>query len=84
MMFQITNTHYGYIVEAYIIDNPYSTRGYWHPLRNFGDHQGDAIEFRDYDCPRLPLEHIRQLIKQYNPAVKYSRISGTRFTKQSL
>ena len=79
MLFQIKNSPDGYVVEAYIVED-----GHWHPLRNFGDHQGDAIEFRDCDCQRLPLEHIHQLVRQYNPAVKYARISGTRFIKQTL
>jgi len=82
MQFQVAERNGDYIVEAYIIEDHNSLRGYWHPLRNFGDHQGDAIAFREYDCPRLDDFHLRALIKNYNPAVRYSRISGTKFTKQ--
>ena len=82
MQFQVAERNGDYIVEAYIIEDHNSLRGYWHPLRNFGDHQGDAIAFKEYDCPLLDEFHLRALIKNYNPAVRYSRISGTKFTKQ--
>ena len=82
MQFQVAERNGDYIVEAYVIDDPNSLRGHWFPLRNFGDHQGDAISFKEYDCPRLDDFHLRALIKNYNPAVRYSRISGTKFTKQ--
>ena len=81
MQFQVAERNGDYIVEAFTpsLDSP---GGYWQPLRNFGDHQGDAIAFKEYDCPRLDDFHLRALIKNYNPAVRYSRISGTKFTKQ--
>ena len=84
MQFQVKEHNGDYIVEAYIIEDIFSTRGYWHPLRNFGSHQGDAFAFRDYDCPRLPDTHIKALIRAYKPEVKYSRISSTKFVKQAL
>lgn len=82
MQFQISNTPQGYVVEAYVIDDPNSLRGHWHPLRNFGDRQGDAIAFRDFDAPQLPDAHIRALIKAYNPETKYIRVNGQKFIKQ--
>lgn len=82
MQFQVAERNGDYIVEAYVIEDHNSLRGYWHPLRNFGEHQGDAIAFKEYDCPRLDDFRLRALIKNYNPAVRYSRISGTKFTKQ--
>lgn len=52
------------------------------PLRNFGDRQGDAKIFKEHDCPRLSELHIRMLIKNYKPSVKYIRLSERRFVKQ--
>lgn len=54
------------------------------PLRNFGDRQGDAIIFKMVDCPKLNDYQIRTLVKNYNPDVKYIRVSGTQFKKQEL
>ena len=76
MMFQIENTPGGYVVSCY-----YDL--HWHPLRNFGDRQGDARFFKEYDCPRLEDGMIRALIKHYDPSVKYIRLNGSRFKKQS-
>lgn len=51
MQFQVSNTPDGYIVEANVVTDFNSLIGSWRPLRNFGDRQGDAIAFRDIDCP---------------------------------
>lgn len=82
MQFQIRNTPQGYVVEAHVIDDPNGLLGHWHPLRNFGDRQGDAIAFRDFDCPQLTDAHIRALIRAYNPETKYIRVNGRKFIKQ--
>lgn len=79
MMFQVEERNGDYIVEAYIIDDPNSTRGYWHPLRNFGCRQGDAFAFRDWDCPKLTDCQLRLLIKNYDPGRRYIRRSATKF-----
>ena len=79
MMFQVAERNGDYIVEAYIIDDPNSTRGYWHPLRNFGCRQGDAFAFRDWDCPKLTDGQLRLLVKNYDPGRRYIRKSGTQF-----
>ena len=79
MMFQIAERNGDYIVEAYIIEDPNSTRGYWHPLRNFGPRQGDAICFRDYDCPKLSDSEINALVKAYNVDRRYSRKKAGQF-----
>lgn len=55
-----------------------------YPLRNFGDHQGDARIFKEVDCPKLTDTQIRILIKQYDPKVKYRRINGRTFRKESV
>ena len=78
MMFQICNDH-GYIVEVYILDNDGVMR--WHPLRNFGERQGDARAFKEYDCPNLEDWEIRSLIKNYKPEVKYQRLGPRKFKK---
>ena len=75
MMFQIENTPGGYVVSCY-----YDL--HWHPLRNFGDRQGDARFFKEHDCPMLEDGMIRALIKHYDPSVKYIRLNGGRFKKQ--
>lgn len=79
MQFQIREHNGDYIVEAYIIEDPNSLCGHWHSLRNFGERQGDAICFKEYDCPKLDDMHLRLLIKNYNPERRYIRKSATRF-----
>ena len=54
------------------------------PLRNFGEHQGDARIFKEVDCPKLTDAQIRMLIKNYDQKVKYKRISGTRFVREKV
>jgi len=76
MNFQISNTPDGYVVEWYDGDH-------WHPLRNFGDRQSDAIEFKTTDCPRLDDWNLKALVKRYDPSVKYKRLkNGRMFVKQ--
>ena len=79
MMFQVSENQGDYIVEAYIIEGPNSTRGYWHPLRNFGCRQGDAFAFRDWDCPKLTDSQLRLLVKNYDRGRRYIRRSATQF-----
>ena len=55
-----------------------------HPLRNFGHHQGDARIFKEVDCPKLSDAEIRMLIKQYDKKIKYRRINGRKFIKETL
>ena len=73
-MFQVENLPEGYVVSCY-------HDLHWHFLRNFGDRQGDAIAFRDYDCPKLPDTHIRMLEKNYSKDRKYIRHSNGTTTK---
>ena len=74
MMFQVENLPEGYVVSCY-----HDLQ--WHSLRNFGERQGDAICFRDYDCPKLDDTHIRMLEKAYTKEKKYTRISNGITTK---
>lgn len=79
-MFQISNEPHGYVVEVYIMDKDGIMR--WRPLRNFGDRQGDARAFKEFDCPVLDEPVLRTLINRYDPAVKYMRLDKHRFYKQ--
>lgn len=65
MMFQVAERNGDYIVEAYIIEDANSTRGYWHPLWNFGCRQGDAFLFRDCTCPKLTDAALHRMVKAY-------------------
>ncbi len=82
MLTQIENTPEGYIVGVFLRDgNGY---GQWHRLRNFGDRQGDAIAFRDYDIPTLTDTQIRMFIKTFKAENKYKRIEKNRYAKLSF
>lgn len=49
------------------------------PLRKFKE-QGDAMAFRDFDCPKLDQLRIKSLVRQYDPNVRYKRLrDGKRF-----
>jgi len=78
----IQNTNYGYIVAVYF-DLHRNGNYQWHRLRNFGDRQGDAIEFRDYDVPKLEDSQVRLLIKNFDINRKYQRVNGRKFKVQS-
>ena len=71
MWFQVKNNPEGYVVECYWVDGDY---GHWRPLRNFGQRQGDAIEFRGHDLPKFSLSEIERMMKNYNPSILYERI----------
>lgn len=79
MIFQISNEPHGYVVEVHYQDIDGIFR--WHPLRNFGERQGDAKLFKGVDCPKLEDWQIRVLIKGYDPDIKYERISDRKFKK---
>ena len=79
MLAQIENTPDGYIVGVYLRNE--SGCGHWHRLRNFGERQGDAIAFRDYDLPQLSDAQINGLIKQFKIETKYKRINKNRYEK---
>ena len=79
MMAQIENTPDGYIVGVFLRDgNGY---GQWHRLRNFGDRQGDAIEFREWDLPTFTDTQIRLFIKTFNIENKYKRLDKNKDAK---
>lgn len=82
MMTQVENTPDGYVVSAYLDDG----RGYgrWTPLRNFGDRQGDAMEFCHIDCPKLDEREIRLLAKTYNQERIFMRIHHGKSERASI
>lgn len=48
------------------------------PLRKFKE-QGDAMVFKNHDCPRLTELQIKMLVKNYDPAKKFTRIDEKHF-----
>ena len=68
----------GYVVTAMV----YDSFGYRRekPLRKFR-YQGDAMIFRDHDCPKLTEGQISALIRRYDPDTIYHRISENKFIK---
>ena len=74
-MYQVENTPEGYVVSCY-----HDLQ--WHPLRNFGERQGYAFAFRDWDCPHLSDTQIKMLERAYNKDRKYIRVSSTKFMSQ--
>lgn len=83
MLTQIEDTEHGYIVSVYY-DIDRNGNFHWHRLRNFGDRQGDAIMFRDYDVPRLDEHSLRLLIKNFDIKRKVERINNRHFKAQKI
>ena len=79
MMAQIENTPDGYIVGVYLRDG--NGNGNWYRLRNFGDSQGDAIAFREYDLPTFSNQQIELFIKTFDVGKKYMRKEKGRYVK---
>lgn len=72
----------GYVVCVLMYDERGLIRR-WYPLRNFGEHQGDARIFKECDCPRLTDVQISLLTKNYRKDVIYKRINSRRFVVES-
>ena len=75
-MFQINNTKDGYIVEVFN-----TTTSHWDPIANFGDHQGDAILFKNYDAPRLTEDQLRNLVEVYDKQEIFQRLAAGHYQK---
>ena len=71
----------GYVVCLVAYDEQWKRKRFF-PLRNFGEHQGDARLFKEADCPNLSDTQLHLLIKSYNPNTKYKRINSRRFVKE--
>lgn len=70
----------GYVVQEFFALPPDPYRK-WHSLRNFGDRQSDAIEFRN-DVNSMEELELRSLAKRYDSSIKYIRINKRNFKKQ--
>ena len=79
MMAQIENTPDGYIVGVFLRDG--NGCGQWHRLRNFGDRQGDAIAFREWDLPTFTDAQILLFIKTFKIENKYKRLDKNKYAK---
>ena len=67
MTAQTRNTPDGYVVSVWADWDGHYT---WHDVRNFGDRQGEAFEFRD-DCKFLDEKWLRMVAKKYDKTVKW-------------
>lgn len=77
----VINYNRGYEVGVVMVGEDGYLRTY--PLRNFGQRQGDAMMFRQHDCPRLSMLQIKSLINRYDPSTKYNRIDENTFRIQN-
>ena len=82
MMAQIENTPDGYIVGVYLRDG--NGNGHWYRLRNFGDRQGDALSFREWDLPPFTDTQIRLFIKTFKIENKYKRLDKNKYAKVQI
>ena len=80
MEFAITYNN-GYVVNILAYDEKWKRKRFF-PLRNFGEHHGDARMFKEVDCPELTDSQLRMLINSYNNKIIYKRINGRRFVKE--
>jgi len=51
------------------------------PMRNFGDRQSDAMNFRDWDCPKFTETQIKAFVTSYKPNEKYKRIGFRKYRR---
>lgn len=77
MTFGIENTEDGFVVTFLLRQADGSE--YWLPLKNFGDREGDAKAFKQYDLPKFTIAELELMVKHYNPAKKYKRIDFRRY-----
>lgn len=75
------NYNKGYVVCLVAYDDTWKRKRFF-PLRNFGEHQGDARLFKEADCPNMTDAQLRMLIRAYNPTTIYKRINSKRFIKE--
>ena len=68
-------TKQGYIVEANIEGHQ------WMPMRNFGEHLGDAIHFMDYECSKMDPKFVMYECRNYDPTELWE-LRGLNFKRQ--
>ena len=82
MLFQVKIDGDCYVVECYFTIGT-ETIPHWHPLRKFL-YQGDAIGYKNWDCPDLGWEMLVQLAKKYDNGVAFERLDKNRFLRRRL
>lgn len=82
-MFQILNTRYGYVVQVYREFGPNCCFYAWVSIANFGDNQGDARFFKDYDAPRLTEKEIQSLISNYDETEIWRKLATGHYQRSS-
>lgn len=75
------NYNHGYVVCLLQYDEGWHRKRFF-PLRNFGEHQGDARIFKEVDCPSLNDAQLKMLIKNYRNDIIYKRINSRRFVRE--
>ena len=73
------NNNNGYVVEALITCEDGLER--YRPIINFGDRQGDAIEFVAYDFEKFNYATITARSKSYKDSDKYKRVGPCKYVK---
>lgn len=76
----INNNNNGYVVAVLITCNDGLER--YKPIINFGDRQGDAIEFVAYDIEKFSYATIAARVKSYKEDDKYKRVGSCKYVRQ--
>ena len=71
---QIIREHGGYIVEIYS-DHEQPNHYRWYHLINFGEHQGDAILFRDSYIEKYDYSFLVRMAKSYKKDDRYEIVN---------
>lgn len=82
MIFQVRIENDCYVVDGYFtIGN--ETIQHWHPLRKF-DFEGDAIAFKNWDCPDFGWGMLVMLAKNYDKNSIYQRLDKNRYLRRRV
>lgn len=79
MLFQVRIENDCYVVDGYFTVGK-ETQPVWHPLRKFA-YQGDAIAFKNWDCPEVGWGMLEKLARRYDSKVIYERLDKNRFIR---
>lgn len=81
-MTQVENIKGCYIVGVYFADG--NGGGQWVRLRNFGERQGDAFAYRDYDVPKLTDAELRLTARAFKMENRYKRVNFKHYDKERI
>ena len=72
-----------FVVQVHIL-LPGDFHPRWYSVMNFGDRQGDAIEMKDHDLPKMMDDRIIALIRRHSedPFRKMQRVSPGNYRHQ--